>query len=787
MPVDLSKFINHISPNLTPIVHLLLSEMKKTKIDHYTDKEALDFHKNNKPGKIEIISSKNMTTKRDLALAYSPGVAAPVKKISENPEAAYDYTSKGNLVAVISNGSAILGMGNLGALASKPVMEGKAVLFKRFADIDSIDLEIDCKDSEEIVNSIKNFAPSFGGINLEDIAAPECFIIEQKLREILDIPVFHDDQHGTAIITTAALINALNICNKSIKKIKVVVNGAGASAQACTELFKKSGVKSKNIIMLDRKGVIYDGRKEGIDKWKSRFAVKTKLRNLKDAIKGADVFLGLSSKGVLKKEMIKSMAKNPIIFACANPDPEITPEEVYEIRDDAIIATGRSDYPNQVNNLIGFPYIFRGALDVRAKIINEEMKVAAANAIANLAREDVPDEVVAAMGGERPHYGKDYIIPSTFDPRLISVIPAAVAKAAIKSGVARKKIDDFEAYKDHLKQRLDPTVTIMQGINSFIKKNQKKIVFADGEDENTLKAAIAFKNSKLGIPILVGKESKIKEQIKNIGYSENFDIEIVNSKDEEKRKRYVKYLFEKLQRDQGLLERDCDRMIRNDRVVWATTMVACGDADGAVTGNTRRFGASLEKIKQVVDVRKGEILFGLNMIVHKGKTIFIGDTSVHEYPSSEQMADMAISTARVVRLFGFDPKVAFVSHSTFGQPLTSRTKHIRSAVEILKEKKVDFEFDGDMQPDVALNSEYEELYPFAKIVGKANILIMPGQHSAAISYKLMKTIGDTKVIGPLLIGLGLPIEIAPLRTSTSELINLASIAAYSAEKIDYDK
>ncbi len=760
--------------------------MKKTKIDHYTDKEALDFHKEKKPGKIEIISSKNMTTKRDLALAYSPGVAAPVKMISEDPETAYDYTSKGNLVAVISNGSAILGMGNLGALASKPVMEGKAVLFKRFADIDSIDLEIDCNDSEEIIKSIKNFAPSFGGINLEDIAAPDCFIIEQKLKEILDIPVFHDDQHGTAIITTAALINALDICKKSIKDIKVIVNGAGASAQACTELFKKSGVVSKNIIMLDRKGVIYKGRKEKIDQWKSRFAVDTKLRTLEEAIKKADVFLGLSAKGVLKKEMVRSMNKNPIIFACANPDPEITPEEINEVRDDAIVATGRSDYPNQVNNLIGFPYIFRGALDVRSKTINEEMKVAAAQAIAKLAREDVPDEVVAAMGGERPHYGKNYIIPSTFDPRLISVIPAAVARAAMESGVARKSIDNFENYKEQLKQRLDPTVTIMQGINSFIKKNQKKIVFADGEDENTLKAAIAFKNSKLGIPILVGKESKIKEQIKKIGYSESFDIEIVNSKDEEKRKRYVKHLFKKLQREQGLLERDCDRMVRNDRVIWATSMVACGDADGAVTGNTRRFGASLEKIKQVVDVRKGEIMFGLNMIVHKGKTIFIADTSVHEYPSSEQMADIAISAARVVRLFGFDPKVAFVSHSTFGQPLTSRTKHIRSAVDILKEKKVDFEFDGDMQPDVALNSDYEELYPFSKIVGKANILIMPGQHSAAISYKLMKTFGDTKVIGPLLIGLGLAIEIAPLRSSTSEIINLASIAAYSSEIIDYE-
>ncbi len=758
--------------------------MKKTKIDHYTDKEALEFHSNKKPGKIEIVASKSMITKRDLALAYSPGVAVPVKKISENPDAAYDYTSKGNLVAVISNGSAILGMGNLGALASKPVMEGKAVLFKRFADIDSIDLEINSNDSEEIINSIKNFAPSFGGINLEDIAAPDCFIIEEKLKKILDIPVFHDDQHGTAIITTAALINALDINKKKIDKIKVVVNGAGASAMACANLFKNSGVPKNNITMVDRKGVIYKGRKD-LNQWKLSHAISTKDRTLEDAIDKADVFLGLSAKGALTKKMVKKMSKNPIIFACANPDPEITPEEIEEVRDDAIIATGRSDYPNQVNNLIGFPYIFRGALDVRAKTINEEMKVAAALAIAKLAKEDVPDEVVAAMGGERPHYGREYIIPSTFDPRLISVIPCAVAKAAIKTGVARKKIENFEIYQEQLKQRLDPTVTIMQGINGYIKKNQKKIVFADGEDENTLKAAIAFKNSKLGTPILIGKEEKIKEQIKKIGYNENFDIEIVNSKDTPKREKYVKYLFQKLQREQGLLEWDCDRLVRNDRVIWASCMVACGDADGAVTGNTRRFGASLDKIKQVVEARSGEIMFGLNMVVHKGRTIFVGDTSVHEYPTSEQMVEMAISSARVVRLFGFDPKVAFVSHSTFGQPSTSRTKHIKKAVEILKEKNVNFEFDGDMQPDVALNKEYQNLYPFSKIVGNANILIMPGQHSAAISYKMMKTLGDTKVIGPLLIGLGLPIEIAPLRSSTSEILNLASIAAYSSDVIDY--
>jgi len=760
--------------------------MKKVKIEHYSDKEALDFHTNEKSGKIEINSSKPMTTKRDLALAYSPGVAAPVKAIAENPDLAYEYTTKGNLVAVISNGSAILGLGNLGAVASKPVMEGKAVLFKRFADIDSIDLEIDSNDTNEIINSIKNFAKSFGGINLEDIAAPDCFIIEEKLKEILDIPVFHDDQHGTAIITTAALINAVDIAKKNLKKIKIVINGAGAAAMACANLFKSSGVPQKNITMLDRKGVIYRGR-DNLNQWKSAHAVETNNRTLSDAINNADVFLGLSAAGALKTEMVKKMAKNPIIFACANPDPEITPEKVEEVRSDAIIATGRSDYPNQVNNLIGFPYIFRGALDVRAKTINEEMKTAAAHAIARLAREIVPEEVAAAMGGETPSYGKEYIIPSTFDPRLISVIPVAVAKAAMASGVARKNIENFDVYSERLKQRLDPSVTIMQGINSKIKKNKKRVVFADGEDENTLKAAIAFKNSNLGTPIIVAKEKVVKERLKEIGYGENFDIEIVNSTKKDKREKYVNFLFKKLQREEGLLERDCDRLVRNDRVIWGSCMVACGDADAMVTGNTRRYAQSLQKIKKVVDPRSGEIMFGLNMVVNKGKTVFIGDTSVHEYPTSEQLAEIAISAARVVRLFGFDPKVAFLSHSTFGQPLTSRTKHIRDAVEILKNKEVDFKFDGDMQPDVALNNEYADLYPFSEIVGKANILIMPGQHSATISHKMMKSLGGAKVIGPLLIGLGQPIEIAPLRSSTSDILNLASVAAYSAGVINYRK
>ena len=756
---------------------------KKTEIDHYSDKEALDFHINGKSGKIEIGSSKPLTTKRDLSLAYSPGVAAPVKEIAKNPDLAYDYTSKGNLVAVISNGSAILGLGNLGALASKPVMEGKAVLFKRFADIDSIDIEINNNNPDAIIETIKNIGGSFGGINLEDIAAPDCFIIEQKLKELLDIPIFHDDQHGTAIITTAALINALDISKKEIEKVKVVVNGAGASAQACANLFKSYGVKSENIVMCDSKGVIYKGR-ENIDQFKSVYAIDTKLRTLDDAMKGADVFLGLSAKDVVSKEMVKSMAKNPIIFACANPDPEIKPELIQEVRSDAIIATGRSDYPNQVNNLIGFPYIFRGALDVRAKEINETMKIAAAKAIALLARENVPDEVVSAYGGDRPRYGKDYIIPSTFDPRLISVIPAAVAQAAIKSGVARRTIEDLEIYKDQLSNRLDPTMSLMQGINAKVRKNPKKVIFAEGEDENMLKAAIEFGRNKLGTPILIGAEKRIKQQLKNIGLNENYKIEIVNSTNKEKREKYVKHLYKRLQRE-GQLERDVDRLVRNDRIAWGASMIACKDADAMVTGNIRHYAASIEKLKKVTDPRPGEEIFGMTMITLKGKTILVADTNVQDFPSPERLVKVSKSCVRVARLFGFDPKVAFLSHSTFGKPISKNTKHVRDAIDLLKKEKVDFDFDGEMQPDVALNPIYQEIYPFSKIVGNANILIMPALHSAAISTKLMKVFGGGKLIGPLLIGLGSPIEVAPLRASTSEILNLASIAAYSSDVIDY--
>ena len=757
---------------------------KKTPTQKYTDKEALDFHTEGKPGKIEVISSKSLSTQRDLALAYSPGVAVPCIEIGKNPEAAYDYTSKGNLVAVISNGTAILGLGDLGALASKPVMEGKSVLFKRFADIDSIDIEVDSKDANEIVNVVSKIAVTFGGINLEDIAAPDCFVIEQKLKELVDIPIFHDDQHVTAIITTAGLINALDISGKSIKDVKIVVNGAGASAIACTELFKNSGVPNENVTMIDRKGVIYRGRAEGMDQWKSKHAVETKHRTLAEAINGADVFLGLSAKDALTQEMVKSMAKNPIIFACANPDPEIRPELVKEVRDDAIIATGRSDYPNQVNNLIGFPYIFRGALDVRAKEINEAMKVAAANAIAQLARDNVPDEVVAAYGGERPVYGREYIIPSTFDPRLITVIPMAVAKAAMDSGVARKPIEDFEKYENQLAARLDQSMNFMRTINSTIKGKKKRVVFAEGEDAETLKAAVAFKNSGLGEPVLIANEEKLKETFKKIGLDENYKIEISNSADKDRSEEYVKFLYNKLQR-KGVLEADCNKLVKTDRATWGSCMVSCGHADAMVTGNTRHYAATVEKLMQSVGPRENELVFGMCIFVNKGKTIIIADTNVIEYPDSQQLADMAISSARVAKQLGLDPKVAFLSHSTFGQPETDRTKRVAKSVEILKEKKVDFIFDGEMQPDVALNKKYQSTYSFSALVGNANILIMPSIHAAAISIKLLKELSGGKVIGPMLIGLGQPIEVAPLRSTSNEILNLASIAAYSAETIKY--
>jgi malate dehydrogenase (oxaloacetate-decarboxylating)(NADP+) len=754
-------------------------------MEKFTDKEALDYHSQGKPGKIEIIASKPMSTQRDLALAYSPGVAVPVEAIAKDPSKAYDYTSKGNTVAVISNGSAILGLGNLGALASKPVMEGKAVLFKRFADIDSIDIEVDSQNAEEIINCVAKIGNSFGGINLEDIASPDCFIIEQELKNKLKIPVFHDDQHGTAIITVAGILNALEIVKKSIKKVRVVANGAGAAGLSCISLLKAMGLPDDNVVMLDKDGVIYKGRPK-VDQFKSAHAADTKLRTLEEAMKGADVFLGLSAKNVVTPAMVKSMAKDPIIFACANPDPEILPELIEQTRSDAIIATGRSDYPNQVNNVLGFPYIFRGALDCRAKTINEEMKIAAAKAIADLAKEDVPDEVVAAYGGERPKFGKNYIIPSPFDPRLIRNVSAAVAEAAMKSGVAQKKIEDIAAYKDSLAARLDPSVGFLQNIYAQVRKKQKRVIFAEGEEESMLRAAIDFKNNGLGTPVLIGSSEKIAQQLRDLGLTLDKSIEIHNSKDEKQRQRYTDHVYKRLQR-KGFLKRDCDRLIRTNRIVFGSCMVDLGDADAMVTGVTRTFSDTLENIKYVVDERPGEIIFGLTIAVTKKGTVFIADTNVHEYPTAENLADIAISSARVAKTLGFTPRVAFLAHSTFGKPMSERSVHLREARDLLEKRKVDFEFEGEMQPDVALNQKFKTIYPFSKLSAPANILIMPAIHSAAISTKLLKELGGSTLIGPMLIGLNRPIEIATLRSKVSDIFNMAAIAAFSSDVIEYKK
>jgi malate dehydrogenase (oxaloacetate-decarboxylating)(NADP+) len=754
-------------------------------MEKFTDKEALDYHSQGKPGKIEIIASKPMATQRDLALAYSPGVAVPVEAIAKDPSKAYDYTNKGNTVAVISNGTAILGLGNLGALASKPVMEGKAVLFKRFADIDSIDIEVDSQNAEEIINCVAKIGNSFGGINLEDIASPDCFIIEQELKNRLKIPVFHDDQHGTAIITVAGILNALEIVKKSIKKVRVVANGAGAAGLSCISLLKAMGLPDDNVVMLDKDGVIYKGRPK-VDQFKSAHAADTKLRTLEEAMKGADVFLGLSAKNVVTPAMVKSMAKDPIIFACANPDPEILPELIEQTRSDAIIATGRSDYPNQVNNVLGFPYIFRGALDCRAKTINEEMKIAAARAIADLAKEDVPDEVVAAYGGERPKFGKNYIIPSPFDPRLIRNVSAAVAEAAMKSGVAQKKIEDIAVYKDSLAARLDPSVGFLQNIYAQVRKKQKRVIFAEGEEESMLRAAIDFKNNGLGTPVLIGSSEKIAQQLKDLGLTLDKSIEIHNSKDEKQRQKYTDHVYKRLQR-KGFLKRDCDRLIRTNRIVFGSCMVDLGDADAMVTGVTRTFSDTLENIKYVVDERPGEIIFGLTIVVTKKGTVFIADTNVHEYPTAENLADIAISSARVARNLGFTPRVAFLAHSTFGKPMSERSIHLREARDLLEKRKVDFEFEGEMQPDVALNLKFKTIYPFSKLSAPANILIMPAIHSAAISTKLLKELGGSTLIGPLLIGLNKPIEIATLRSKVSDIFNMAAIAAFSSDVIKYKK
>ena len=741
-----------------------------------TDQEALDFHAQGKPGKIEISPTKSLMTQDDLARAYSPGVAIPCLAIQKNPADAYLYTAKGNFVAVVSNGTAVLGLGNLGSLASKPVMEGKAVLFKRFADIDGIDIEVDTEDPETFINSVRYFGNTFGGINLEDIKAPECFIIENKLKELLDIPVFHDDQHGTAIITLAGMINALHLTNRTFQNTKIVVNGAGAAAIACIELIKDMGLPSENCILCDTKGVIYKGRGEHMNPWKERHAVDTPLRTLTEALKGADVFIGLSSKGAVNGDMIASMAKNPIVFAMANPDPEITPEEVAKVRSDAIVATGRSDYPNQVNNVLGFPYIFRGALDVHAKTINQAMKMAAAQAIADLARQDVPDEVAVAYAGRKLRFGPGYIIPVPFDPRLISHIPVAVAKAAMETGAARRGIDDLEVYARSLSARLDPTATLMHSVYSRIQANPKRIVFAEGEEPNVMRAALSFKANGYGTPILVeSEEGRCLARAKAEGIDLD-GITILTPQTFPKTEAMVQHLYRKLQR-QGHLLRDCYRMVMRGRNVFASLLVTEGEADGLVSGVTRDYATTYNDIRRVIDVRPGGEVSGTMLIVHKGHLLFVADTSIHEMPSAAQLVKIAKQTADLAKNMGHTPRVAFLSYSNFGSPMRERGERIREAVKLMALEDVHFEYDGEMTADVALTKEGLKRYPFCRLTDTANVLIMPALHTAHVSSTLLQTLGDGTIIGPLLFGLQDSAQIVSIGASVSEIVTAAAFAS----------
>ena len=741
----------------------------------FSEQEALDFHALGRPGKIEIVASKPMATQRDLSLAYSPGVAVPVRAIADDPAKAYDYTAKGNLVAVISNGTAILGLGNLGALASKPVMEGKAVLFKRFADVDSIDLELATEDVDRFIAAVELLEPSFGGINLEDIKAPECFIIEQTLRERMKIPVMHDDQHGTAIISAAGLINACYLTGRELKDVKVVVNGAGAAAIACTALIKAMGVPHDNVIMCDRTGVIFQGRTEGMDQWKSAHAVKTDARTLAQALKGADVFLGLSAAGALKPEMVKDMAKKPIIFAMANPDPEITPPDAKAVRPDAIVATGRSDYPNQVNNVLGFPFIFRGALDVRATAINEEMKIAAARALAELAREAVPEEVAAAYG--RTHsFGADYIIPAPFDPRLMEVVPAAVAQAAMDSGVAQRPIADMEDYRTKLRSRLNPTTSVLSLAYEAARNNPSRVLFAEGEEDVVLRAAVAFRDGGYGIPMLVGRDD-VHDRLRALGVEDPESFTVFNSRHYPKVPELVDFLYQRLER-RGYLRREIERMVNQDRNMFAALLLAAGEADVMITGTTRTYAQSLRQIRRALDPQPGVTPFGIHILVGQSHTVFIADTTVTERPTGAQLAEIAIQTAAVARRMGHEPRVAFLSYSTFGNPEGSFLDRIREGVKALDARDdIDFEYEGEMPPDVALNPAMHKVYPFSRLTGPANVLVMPGLQTANISAKLLKELGGEAMIGPLLVGMEHRVQIAAMTASASDLVTLAVLAA----------
>ncbi|MET0240445.1 MAG: NADP-dependent malic enzyme [Sphingobium sp.] len=741
----------------------------------FSEREALFFHSTGRPGKIEIIASKPMATQRDLSLAYSPGVAVPVLAIAKDPATAYDYTAKGNLVAVITNGTAILGLGNLGALASKPVMEGKAVLFKRFADVDSIDIEMNTEDPDAFINAVALMEPTFGGINLEDIKAPECFIIEQTLKERMNIPVFHDDQHGTAIIAAAGVINAALITGRELKDMKVVVNGAGAASIACTELVKALGIPHDNVIMCDSKGVIYQGRTEGMNQWKSAHAAKTDARTLKEAMKGADVFLGLSVKGAVTQDMVVDMAPKPIIFAMANPDPEITPPDAKAARPDAIVATGRSDYPNQVNNVLGFPFIFRGALDVRATTINEAMKVACAQAIAELARQQVPEEVAMAYG-KAHSFGPDYIIPAPFDPRLMEVVSSAVAQAAMDSGVAQKPIADMDAYRQSLKARLNPATSVLALAYEGAKANPKRVVFAEAEEEVVLRAAIQFRDGGCGVPVLVGRQD-VYDRLKALGVHDAESYEVHNSVNSPLVPQMVDILYERLQR-RGYLRRDCERMVNRDRNVFGALLIELGEADAMITGVTRTYSQTMREVRRVIGQQEGKTAFGVHIFVGQNHTVFLADTTVNERPNARELADIAIGTAAVAKRMGYEPRVAFLSYSTFGNPTGNWLNSIRDAVKLLDARDdIDFEYEGEMPPDVALNPAVAKNYPFSRLSGPANVLVMPGLQSANLSAKLLRELKVGSVIGPMLVGMDKPIQVATMSANASELVTLAVLAA----------
>ena len=755
-------------------------EQRTTRI---SAEEALALHSSGRPGKLETRISKPLVTARDLSLAYSPGVAEPCLRIAADPATAYDYTTRGNMVAVVTNGTAVLGLGNLGALAAKPVMEGKVALFKRFADIDGIDLEVSTEDVDEVVNCVRHLGASFGGINLEDIKAPECFIIEQRLRELMDIPVFHDDQHGTAIVAAAGLINACHLTGRKFADLKLVVNGAGAASIACVELVKAMGVHPDNVLLCDTKGVIYQGRTEGMNQWKSAHAAKTARRTLAEAMEGADVVFGLSVKGSLTPQMIASMAKDPIIFAMANPDPEITPQEARAVRPDAIIATGRSDYPNQVNNVLGFPYIFRGALDVRATTINEAMKIAAAEGLAVLAREDVPDEVSLAGSGNDLRFGRDYIIPNAFDPRLISRVPPLVAKAAMATGVARKQIEDLAKYARDLSGRLDPTTNALSAITEAVRANPRRVVFAEGEEEKMVRAAVAFRNAGHGMPVLIGREERVRATMARLGLGHAEGLEIHNARLSHNNAKYTDFLYQRLRR-RGYMFRDCQRMVNQDRNVFAASMVATGDADAMVTGLTRAASVCLDDIALAIDPVAGGIAFGLTLMVGvRGATIFIADTLMHFRPDPKQLADICCGAATAARELGHEPRVALLSHSTFGNPMHVTVNTMREAVAALDARGVDFEYDGEMSPDVALEESYRALYPFCRLTGPANVLVMPGLHSAHITSRLAPRLGGGSTIGPLLIGLTHAAQLVPMDASVSQIVEIAAIAAHQAARM----